>query len=184
VRLKEYKPERLARANLLPNSALYLRNVWAAVGGYNPNMDLGYEDWDFWVGAAAAGFRARRVPEPLYLYRVRANSRSSSAEVHRSGLIAQIRANHPTFFALLLSDAEVLRLERWERADLDYATGRAALREGRRSDAKAFFRRALRRGSGEHRAKAFVRLGCAYLGFDLERIAGTRQWVRSRRGRH
>lgn len=182
VRLKEYKPERLARANIFQVSALYRRSVWAVVGGYNPNMKLGFEDWDFWVGAAEAGFRARRVPEPLFLYRVTENSRTSRAYVHGPSLIAQIRANHPAFFALHLSDADMHRIDRLARANLDYAAGRSALREGRRSDARALLRQALRKGSGGIRAKALVGLGCTYLGFDFERIAGTRRWIRSRRG--
>lgn len=181
VRLKEFEPKRLAAANLFQYSSLYRRDVWAAVGGYNPNMDLGYEDWDFWVGAAAAGFQARHIPEPLFLYRVTEHSMSSRAGVHRSRLIAQIRANHPGFFGRLLSDADVLRLERHDRANVDYAAGRAAMLDGRRSYAKAFFFRAFRRGSGEIRAKALVRLGCAYLGFSVERSSGARRRVRSRR---
>jgi glycosyltransferase involved in cell wall biosynthesis len=88
----------LAWANQLGISALYRREVWAAVGGYNPNMRHGYEDWDFWIGAAERGFTGRRIPEPLWKYRVRAASRDVGAWAHRRGLRRQIARNHPSVF--------------------------------------------------------------------------------------
>jgi MoaA/NifB/PqqE/SkfB family radical SAM enzyme/tetratricopeptide (TPR) repeat protein len=64
----------LCQHNLLSYCALYRREIWQAVGGYNTNMTLGYEDWDFWLGCAEHGFQARRIPEFLLFYRVRAET--------------------------------------------------------------------------------------------------------------
>jgi glycosyltransferase involved in cell wall biosynthesis len=75
--------------------SLYRREVWEAVGGYNPNMIWGYEDWDFWVGCLERGYRARHIPKALFRYRVRPASMISNALQHDADLRAQIRLNHP-----------------------------------------------------------------------------------------
>jgi glycosyltransferase involved in cell wall biosynthesis len=90
--------EALGYANQLGISALYRREVWAAVGGYNANMRHGYEDWDFWIGAAEHGFTGRRISDALWRHRVRAASRDVGAWDHRRGLRRQIARNHPAVF--------------------------------------------------------------------------------------
>jgi len=58
---------------------LMRRGVWERVGGYCEAKALkGNEDWDFWIGALAAGVRAFHVPRPLYLYRRHGASMSVS----------------------------------------------------------------------------------------------------------
>jgi len=86
------------RQNGLPYCSLYRREVWLAVGGYNRNMIWGYEDWDFWVGCVEKGFNVRRVPEPLFLYRVKSDSMYSNALKHDAELKAQIVLNHPMLY--------------------------------------------------------------------------------------
>jgi glycosyltransferase involved in cell wall biosynthesis len=51
-------------------SAFRLR-AWKDVGGYceNPVIPMGNEDWDFWLGVVAKGYRGRHIPLPLYEYR-------------------------------------------------------------------------------------------------------------------
>jgi glycosyltransferase involved in cell wall biosynthesis len=98
VHALEFDPLRLAESNHLNYCALYRREVWDAVGGYNRNMTWGYEDWDFWIGAAEKGYQAVRISAPLLLYRVRAGSMYSAALKHDSELRKQIRLNHPATY--------------------------------------------------------------------------------------
>jgi glycosyltransferase involved in cell wall biosynthesis len=98
IRTGRWELEALAYANRLGISALYRREVWTATGGYNPNMRHGYEDWDFWIGAAEHGFTGRRIRDALWRYRVRAGSRDVDAWDHRRGLRRQIARNHPSVF--------------------------------------------------------------------------------------
>jgi glycosyltransferase involved in cell wall biosynthesis/GT2 family glycosyltransferase len=50
---------------------------------YDEQMKLGYEDWDFWLQCAAAGFRGMHVPEIEFCYRKRADSMlAGSQRVH------------------------------------------------------------------------------------------------------
>jgi len=98
VRLPEFDADLLCSANQLSYCALFRRGVWDAVGGYNPNMADGYEDWDFWVASVEKGFSAFRIPRPLFLYRVKTESMYTTAQLKRRELRAQIAANHPTLF--------------------------------------------------------------------------------------
>jgi glycosyltransferase involved in cell wall biosynthesis len=91
-------PSVAARVNPLFYCSLYRRHVWERAGGYRENMVLGYEDWDFWVSCAERGFRAVRVPEPLFLYRVKAESRDVTARRNHDVLKAQIVLNHPALY--------------------------------------------------------------------------------------
>jgi tetratricopeptide (TPR) repeat protein len=61
-------------------------------------MIWGYEDWDFWIGCLEKGFRVRRVPEPLFLYRMKPGSMYSNALKHDAELKARIILNHSALF--------------------------------------------------------------------------------------
>jgi len=82
----------------LSSTTLYRREVWRAVGGYNTNMAHGYEDWDFWIGAAERGFVGRRIAIPLWLYRKAPSSRNVRALSREPEILEQIRRNHPAVF--------------------------------------------------------------------------------------
>ncbi len=89
---------RLLTQNRFTYCALYRREVWEAVGGYEPNLTAGYEDWDFWIGALERGFKAAHVPEPLFLYRTKGESMLTKAREWDRSLRARILLNHPGLF--------------------------------------------------------------------------------------
>jgi len=60
-------------------TGLYRREVWEDVGGYDPRFVESCEDWDFWVGAAARGWKAHRIEKVLSYYRRTAVSRAIGA---------------------------------------------------------------------------------------------------------
>jgi|GEM_PF-6028891 len=89
----------LANENGLAYASLYRREVWEKVGGYRANMTAGYEDWDFWLSAAAAGLRAQHVPEALMLYREKSGaSMLVEARRHDAALRARLMLNHPQLY--------------------------------------------------------------------------------------
>lgn len=49
--------------------SLFKREIWDKIGGYDENMKLGLEDWDFWLRATKEGYTVSVVPEPLFNYR-------------------------------------------------------------------------------------------------------------------
>lgn len=98
ITASEFDPIVLPIANQLNYCSLYRREVWEDIGGYNPNMVHGYEDWDFWVGAVEHGYAARRIPEALFRYRIRRDSMFQRALAHDADLRRQMRANHPRLY--------------------------------------------------------------------------------------
>jgi glycosyltransferase involved in cell wall biosynthesis len=110
-RLPEFDADRLVHAhNIVSTGSLLRKRMWAEVGGYNEAMRLGYEDWDFWISCVARGWQGHRISEPLFFYRVRPESRSTTALKNDLALRAQIVLNHPQLY----SDAT----RRWAQAIL------------------------------------------------------------------
>lgn len=68
-----FELQRLKYFNQLAYCSMYRRSVWQAVGGYRSNVD-GFDDWDFWIAAAARGITARHLARPHLKHRRRGNS--------------------------------------------------------------------------------------------------------------
>jgi GT2 family glycosyltransferase len=60
--------------------ALVRRSAVLEVGDFDPAMELGHEDWDLWLSIVERGHRGVIVPEVLFLYQRRAESRGSVAD--------------------------------------------------------------------------------------------------------
>ena len=117
--------EQLCYSCPLSSTSLYRREVWTATGGYNPNMRHGYEDWDFWIGAAEQGFLGRRIPEPLWKYRKALASRNVAAIRREREILGQIARNHPRLFT------PSRRARNWIRRNVELFPGRARYWTGR-----------------------------------------------------
>jgi glycosyltransferase involved in cell wall biosynthesis len=98
VRAAEYDFRRQCFQNIPNYCSLYKREVWETVRGYNTNMIWGYEDWDFWVGCTEKGLYGQRIPEPLFMYRIKDESMYTKALQHDVELKAQIVLNHPILY--------------------------------------------------------------------------------------
>jgi len=65
---------RMLADNIIFCSGFFRRKDWERVGGYNPNMIYGWEDWDFWLSILELDRRVHRIPKVLFYYRVTENS--------------------------------------------------------------------------------------------------------------
>ena len=63
--------------NSICGNSLFRRRIWEEVGGYDEEMREGCEDWEFWIRVLAAGYRVKIIPEFLFRYRIRRDSRDS-----------------------------------------------------------------------------------------------------------
>ena len=68
------------------------------VGGYNPKMIWGWEDYDLWFDLLKNGAKITTIPEVLILYRVKERSMINEANEHSTELWTQIYKNHPNIF--------------------------------------------------------------------------------------
>ncbi len=65
----------LVRTNFIDACALYRKNLWQEVGGYDEHKPLsGWEDWDFWLRVAAHGGSFFHLANIGFDYRVREDS--------------------------------------------------------------------------------------------------------------
>lgn len=81
----EWRPESCDLATLLHDcsvatAALVRRRAVREVGGFDPAMELGHEDWDLWISILERGWTGVILPEVLFRYRRRAGSRSTVAD--------------------------------------------------------------------------------------------------------
>lgn len=94
--------------NLGPSCTVLLKkSAWEKAGGYNPEMSLGYEDWDFPCRLYEAGCKGIVVKEPLFYYRKHGASRTDDTERHVVRIIRDLKLLHPRMFEPGLSRINV-----------------------------------------------------------------------------
>jgi len=74
--------------------ALFRKSAFMQVGGYNPVMAGGYEDWEFCVNLVAHGYVGRVIKEPLYNYYVKPGARNYHAIKKHEALRDKISELH------------------------------------------------------------------------------------------
>lgn len=90
---------RMLLGNLIFCSALFRREDWERVGGYNRNMAVGWEDWDFWLSIIGLGRKVVRLPETLFHYRVKQDSMAASMDAaKKTEMHLRVMRNHPDLF--------------------------------------------------------------------------------------
>ena len=71
-----------------------MKNTWLLNNGYDENMRLGYEDWDFNIRLGAKSIFGKRLPIPLFHYSV-CNTGCLSLNLvntmHRFGIILKTK---------------------------------------------------------------------------------------------
>ena len=85
-------------ANRIGYCSAVRRSALLEVGGYNPKMIWGYEDYDLWFDLLKRGKTLVTIPEIVWLYRTKENSMLTESVKHDAELRAQIVKNHPEIF--------------------------------------------------------------------------------------
>lgn len=82
--------------NKLPYCLLLRKTAWQQVGGYDETMRDGYEDWEFNIRLALAGFRGIEIARPLFTYYVSPDGMLMSRSARLHGRLWQdILRRHP-----------------------------------------------------------------------------------------
>lgn len=84
--------------NRIFNSSMFRKSDWAKVGGYNPNMVKGCEDWDFWLSLIECGFKTFKIEKVLFRYRKLKLSRTQNALKNYYNIRKQIIKNHKSLY--------------------------------------------------------------------------------------
>jgi glycosyltransferase involved in cell wall biosynthesis len=99
--------------NICEAGSLVHRRVFDAGIRFDCSMRHGYEDWEFWLSAAASGFRGVHHPHFGLLYRNRAESMLSQSKREEDAILAYVRRKHAALLhrdrLLSLQDSEAPR---------------------------------------------------------------------------
>jgi glycosyltransferase involved in cell wall biosynthesis len=98
LKMPAYDPYRLLFRNSIGPTTLMRRELFDAVGGYDPAFS-GYEDWEFWLHALELGWRGRRVEGVTFYYRRHGSSRHSGARRRYRAAYRQLRRKHAQLYA-------------------------------------------------------------------------------------
>jgi glycosyltransferase involved in cell wall biosynthesis len=96
--MEEYNYYKLLFDNHIAVCSLVRKKAWEEVGGYNPNMIYGYEDWEFWINLGKHGWYGQNIAEPLFNHRKHGVTMTKTAFKKRTLLIKQIKKNHPEIY--------------------------------------------------------------------------------------
>lgn len=108
--------------NYIDACAVFRKTVWQECGGYDPNI-LGHEDWEFWIHAAKKGWKFHHVPEVLFDYHVRSNSKGSFSRLpeNRKKIVKYICNKHLDLFtpnlAGIIAGKDFFALSERQRAE-------------------------------------------------------------------
>ncbi|MBV6403636.1 MAG: glycosyltransferase [Flavobacteriales bacterium] len=128
----------LLAGNRIDACAALRRALLERLGGYDEALVDGYEDWELWVRATAAGARFVHIPEPLFDYRVRAGSLGARADEpgRRARIVQHVVDRHAALFAANAGalTVEMHRIQAHDRA-LRHRLEAAVQQAGREADA-------------------------------------------------
>lgn len=96
--------------NVCEAGSLIRREVFEAGVYFDTSFKSGFEDWDFFLTAAEAGFRGRNIENFGFLYRKRAESMLADSERDSDAIRSEMRKKHKKLF----SPRGLLELEQQE----------------------------------------------------------------------
>lgn len=94
----DFNLQRLMLGNYIDACAIYRKSVWEKVGGYDEQMRLGLEDWEFWLRLAFAGYKFHFINDVLFDYRVRPDSMARTDTTDRYNSIVSYVENKHSYF--------------------------------------------------------------------------------------
>lgn len=82
------------RDNQIQISSLVRREVFEAVGGFDPDFKGMYDDWELWIRISKLGYDFRTVPKALFLYRKHGDSLITKAVAQSDELLKRLEKKH------------------------------------------------------------------------------------------
>jgi glycosyltransferase involved in cell wall biosynthesis len=142
--------EHLVDMNYIVPLSTYRRDILDAVGGYDPTPGA-IEDWDLWIRALQAGFRAGHITEPCGVYRFRPGSLTTDRISLLKGRIAVLEPLAGSGGVVGQRARAALAFQRFQ---LTIAEGKDALVQGNYAVARSKFSQVARDPSATLRQRA------------------------------
>lgn len=74
--LPDFSLKNMLVDNIIFVTALFYKSDWEAVGGFDVSLEVGMEDYDFWLSILSLGKEVYQIPEVLFHYRIKKKSRT------------------------------------------------------------------------------------------------------------
>ncbi len=84
--------------NSAMGSAIFRRRDWEKIQGYDEKMTKGFEDWEFYIRLMQLGGQISVIPEVLFNYRNKQNSRNKKANITKYELMEYIYIKHEKLY--------------------------------------------------------------------------------------
>lgn len=109
-KLNSFSLFQIALQNVIFCSAIFKKKDWERVGGYDPVMIQGYEDWEFWISLLKDNGAVHILDEVCFFYRIKDNSRTTKLnEEKKKKLLEHLSIKHADFFVEQLGSFHSLR---------------------------------------------------------------------------
>ncbi|MEO0272297.1 MAG: glycosyltransferase family A protein [candidate division WOR-3 bacterium] len=97
----EYSWENLLRQDTFPYASLFRRYLWELVGGYDPSLPWGPEDWNFWISCSSYGLVPYRLKGHMFYYRTHeVESRYTKMLRHWDEVVSCLFTLHPHKYSI------------------------------------------------------------------------------------
>jgi glycosyltransferase involved in cell wall biosynthesis len=99
--LPSYSLDKMLLDNIVFVTALFRKEDWSNIGGFNTCMKHGMEDYDFWLSILEIGRDIYQIPEVLFHYRIKPTSRTTEFQKNMDVVVetyTQIYDNHPILY--------------------------------------------------------------------------------------
>jgi glycosyltransferase involved in cell wall biosynthesis len=93
-KLPNYSYNKLLGQNLFVVTSLFRKDDFNKTTGFNQNMKLGFEDWDFWLTLLKNEGKVFNINEILFHYRILTNSRNRSISENEQLMLRNIIYNN------------------------------------------------------------------------------------------
>lgn len=97
--LTPFSLRNLSRNCMIFASAMFKKEDWNRVGGYDEKMIYGWEDWEFWIAILKNGGNVKRIEEICFYYRIKEVSMLKSIDIEKADyLLDYMSVKHADFF--------------------------------------------------------------------------------------
>ncbi len=79
VNLKKATVFNMLIQNRIFSASFFRKSKFLEIGGFNSNLEIGCEDWDFWLSIIESGAKVYQIPEVLFFWRKSENIRTKKA---------------------------------------------------------------------------------------------------------
>lgn len=93
-----FNTKKLLEENIVCVTSLFRKKAWLDAGGYNEQMNEGFEDWDFWISLVESGWTGYTLQEILFYYRRHGKTMFHNAKEKYKYLYNRIKNNHPHIY--------------------------------------------------------------------------------------